>query len=241
MGDNENTPHVIPNRFAHDMGSIGKPGCRCFTPPNRLRLEFHDDVQDVEAPGWHRMLELIDEAAADGRTEFAPLREMSQDEQAQLVTLPPEIAKLTAVTRFVLYGSNLVRIPPEIGAMTSLEVFDPYTSYRLHWFPYEITRCTRLRDSTVSTRALYGNVKFRPPFPPTGDAPGDVTSCSVCTNPVTEPHQVWITLRVATDHLPLLVNACSAECVAALPPPSENYPSAPHRGGPGVRQPKPYH
>lgn len=40
----------------------------------------------------------------------------------------------------MLYGSNLVRIPPEIGAMTSLEEFTPYTSYRLHWVPYEITR-----------------------------------------------------------------------------------------------------
>ncbi|WP_257581710.1 hypothetical protein [Streptomyces sp. TLI_146] len=30
-------------------------------------------------------------------------------------------------------------------------------------------------------------------------------------------HQVWISLRVATDVLPLLVNACSSGCVAALP------------------------
>jgi hypothetical protein len=48
--------------------------------------------------------------------------------------------------------------------MTGLEVFTPYMSYRLHWFPYEITRCPALRDSTVSTRALYGNHKLRPPF-----------------------------------------------------------------------------
>jgi hypothetical protein len=72
---------------------------------------------------------------------------------------------LTAVTRLVLYGMNLVRIPPEIGAMTSLEVFEPYTSHMLHWHPYELTRCVRLADSTVNTRVLYGNFKFRPPFP----------------------------------------------------------------------------
>ncbi|MFD4675491.1 leucine-rich repeat domain-containing protein [Lentzea sp. NPDC058450] len=234
MGDNENTPHLIPNRFAYDDG-FGRTPCNCFVPPNRRRLKFHDDVQDVEAPGWLRMLELVDEAAADGRPEFAPLRDMSPEERRQVVTLPPTIAKLTAVTRFVLYGSNLVRIPPEIGAMTSLEVFDPYTSYRLHWFPYEITRCGRLRDSTVSTRALYGNFKHRPPFPPTSDELGEVRACSVCTNPITHLHQVWITLGVGTDHLPLLVNACSAECVAALPTPPDGYPPAPHRGGPAVQ------
>jgi hypothetical protein len=65
-----------------------------------------------------------------------------------------------------LYGSALVRIRPEIGEMAALETIDLYTSYRLHWFPFEITRCSRLRDSTVSTRALYGNYKYRPPFPP---------------------------------------------------------------------------
>jgi hypothetical protein len=31
-------------------------------------------------------------------------------------------------------------------------------------YPYEITRCTKLDQSSVSTRALYGNYKFRPPF-----------------------------------------------------------------------------
>lgn len=46
-----------------------------------------------------------------------------------------------------------------------LLAFEPYTSYSLHWFPYELTRCMNLRDSTVSTRALYGNIKYRPAFP----------------------------------------------------------------------------
>ncbi len=47
----------------------------------------------------------------------------------------------------------------EERAVASLRVFEPYTSRRLHWFPYEITRCTSLRRSVVSTRALYGNYK----------------------------------------------------------------------------------
>ncbi len=38
--------------------------------------------------------------------------------------------------------------------MTSLEEFTPYTSYRLHWFPYEITRCTEAHQDTVSTHSV---------------------------------------------------------------------------------------
>jgi len=110
-------------------------------------------------------LALIDEAATDGRKIFKPFVELPAAERHQVITLPPTITRLTAVTHLVLYGTNLVRIPPEIGAMTSLEIFEPYTSHRLHWYPYEPTRCPRLSDSTVSTRVLYGNFKFRPPFP----------------------------------------------------------------------------
>lgn len=130
-----------------------------------MQVGFHSDRQDTSAPGWLHLQELIEEAAADGREVFKPLVELSPSERRQIVTLPSTIAKLTEVKHLVLYGSNLVRIPPEIGAMTNLEEFSPYTSHRLHWFPYEITRCPKLRDSTVSTRSLYGNFKYRPPFP----------------------------------------------------------------------------
>ncbi|ONI92244.1 hypothetical protein ALI22I_05240 [Saccharothrix sp. ALI-22-I] len=218
-------------------------------------VSFHGDRQDTTAEGWRHLLALIDEAAADGRTVFAPFTEMSASARRQVVTLPPTIAKLTAVKRLVLYGTNLVRIPPEIGAMTGLEVFEPYTSHRLHWYPYELTRCTRLADSTVSTRVLYGNFKFRPPFPAlrpvTGAGQADfaaldpgvwgaaaVRTCSVCDGPVDrELRQVWISRRVGTDVLPLLVNACSATCVATLPEPERGYVPTPHTGGPDLVQP----
>lgn len=151
----------------------------------------------------------------------------------------------------MLYGSNLVRIPREIGAMASLEEFTPYTSYRLHWFPYEITRCRKLTRSTVSTRALFGNYKLRPPFPklqpPLSSAAnldlgnmdprcwGATTThnCSVCESLFEQGglHQVWISIRVATDVLPLLVSACSSECVAALPDGARDYIPTPHSGG----------
>ncbi|MEU1181311.1 leucine-rich repeat domain-containing protein [Streptomyces sp. NPDC005820] len=206
-------------------------------PPAATRI--HIEEQDTSAPGWLRLLDLVEEAAADGREEFAPLREMPPAERQQIVTLPPGIARLTAVRHLMLYGSSLVRIPPEIGAMENLEVFTPYTSYRLHWFPYELTRCRKLRGSTVSTRALYGNFKNRMPFP---SLPAPVPAgqeCSVCAGPLppTGPRQVWISLGVATDVLPLLVNACSQTCVDALPAPAAHHVPTVHRGGPGVAQP----
>ncbi|WP_271222294.1 hypothetical protein [Streptosporangium carneum] len=200
----------------------------------------------------------MEEAAADGREEFRPLVELSPDERRQIITLPPTIAKLTEVRHLVLYGSNLVRIPPEIGAMTSLQQFTPYTSNRLHWFPYELTRCRRLKASTVSTRSLYGNVKVRPPFPPlqpgrasARDLPladldpkvwgtDVIRACGVCDRPIAEAglYQVWISLRVGADTLPLLVNACSPTCLDTLPAPAEGCVPTAHTGGPGIVQPR---
>ena len=230
--------------------------CNCFEP-SQPETTFHQEVQDEHADGWKEMLDLIEEAAADGREEFAPLRDMSLRARADLITLPATIAKLKAVRRLVLYGSPLVRIPPEIGEMESLEEFVPYTSKRLHWFPYEITRCSWLRDSCVSTRHLFGNFKDRPRFPQLGPPMSStsgldlehlaaqqfgaaaITRCSVCQASIaaTGLHQVWISLRVATDVLPLLVNACSTECIAKLPPSDQDHVQGPHRGGSSVRQP----
>ena len=263
MTDEQVPAQVFPNRFPEAVDSrpgVSQDDCPCFSQvrasaPGAVR-SFHADVQDTRAPGWLRLLELIEEAVADGREEFRPLRELSPEERRQIVTLPASIGRLTAVRTLVLYGSNLVRIPPEIGGMTSLEEFTPYTSWRLHWFPYEITRCGRLANSTVSTRSIYGNYKYRPPFPrllPPGDAVLDLDglapacwgatvarTCSVCTGPIpaTGPHQAWLSRLVATDVLPLLVNACSQACLDALPPGAKGYIPAPHRGG-VIEQPPP--
>ena len=137
--------------------------CSCFdqlhAQASGTRADFHPDRQDTSAPGWLHLLALIDEAAADGREVFRPLAEMSPAEQRQVITLPPSIGKLTAVKQLVLYRSNLVRLPARIGAMASLEVFEPYNSRRLHWFPYELTRCKNLKYSTVSTRSLFGELQ----------------------------------------------------------------------------------
>ncbi|MGW7428187.1 leucine-rich repeat domain-containing protein [Streptomyces sp. NPDC054861] len=256
----EREPQLYVNRWGDtsdptpERRGIRQDACACFDrskPHPRGRVGFHTERQDTSAPGWRRLLELIDEAAADGREEFRPLVELSPEERRQIITLPPSIARLTMVKHLVLYGSNLVRIPPEIGAMTNLEAFSPYTSYRLHWFPYELTRCEKLTRSTVSTRALFGNYKSRPPFPhlqPSLDSVTDlapenldprlwgttaVHRCSVCDRPIGQAglQQMWISLRVATDVLPLLVNACSAACVAALPSGAQGDIPTPHKGG----------
>jgi hypothetical protein len=240
--------------------------CGCLEQSDRRaavrvwrETHFHSDVQDTESEGWKRLLDLVEVAAADAREEFEPFRELTLEAESQVITLPPTIGKLKSVRRLVLYGTCLVRIPPEIGDMENLVEFKPYTSHRLHWFPYEITQCARLDASSVSTRALYGDYKYRPPFPrlekPLSSTAGvdlsnlsperygapAITSCSVCRAPLAQTglHQVWISLNVGTDVLPLLVNACSANCVARLPPPARGYVSGPHTGGLSVEQPPP--
>lgn len=205
-------------------------------------LKLHLELQNTNGDAWKYLLELVEEAAKDCREEFAPGREMKSEHWNQIITLPRSIAKLKHVKRFSLLGSNIVRIPPEIGEMTALEYFEPYTSYQLHWFPFELTRCRKLKSSCVSTRSLYGNYKFRPPFPRLPFVANEITpaSCSVCNaeQGVFEPIQYWISLRVGTDVLPLLVHACSEECGRNLRQSAEGYIKGPHRGGLELAQPE---
>jgi hypothetical protein len=205
--------------------------------------EFHRETQGGSQDGWQALEAYIEEVASRGGDEFNPRTGIGSERWEQLVTLPPSIRKLQSVTYFALYGSHLVRIPPEIGELANLEELDPYTSYSLHWFPYEITRCPRLKRSRVSTRALYGNRTFWPPFPRLPCVIPEIlpASCSVCRGPFTGDGilQVWISLRVATDVLPLLVNACSQKCIQKLPKPAEGYVAEPHQGGLEIKQPPP--
>jgi uncharacterized protein (TIGR02996 family) len=250
---------IEPERTPYPTGRRGGGCCDdLYLRRKRSAPYFHVEAQDTECDAWKRLLDSVEEAAVDGREEFAPLRGMSESDRAMILTLPPTISRLKAVKHLSLFRSNLVRIPPEVGEMTSLEVFAPYSSYRLHWFPYEITRCRNLRDSIVSTRALYGNSKSRPPFPRldpgSATAPGrtepdrlplkrwigaSTRNCSVCGRLFEDRrlYRVWVLTRVATDVLPLLVNACSDDCIDRLPPPAEGYVQTPHRGGLGVKQP----
>lgn len=218
-------------------------------PPTRP-CQFHREPQDTECDVWKRLLDHVEDVAAHQRGEFAPLQVASTlGERRQLLTLPASIAKLTFVERLDLGGSRLVRLPAEIGEMSSLQSFDAYMSNRLHWYPYELTRCGLLERSMASTRVLYGNVKHRPQFPDLNpsaefeDSPrasgSDLRPCSVCRQPFLDrrAHRFWISLLVGTDVLPLLVNACSDICAHRLPLPPADYVSGPHRGGPQLRQP----
>lgn len=225
--------------------------CGCFSQENTNHGSIpsvHNERQNTNCESWHKLLELVDSAKKTGVEEFAPFREMTPAERGDIVTLPPSIDQLASVRRFDVYGTCLVRIPPEIGQMESLEIFAPYTSYALHWFPYELTHCPRLSFVCVSTRAIYGNYKYRPPFPciydlADSDAADLVTSekCSVCDSSLDNGVVIrrWISLQVANNVLPLLVNACSMSCLENLPETPSHYAIGPHEGGPNVFQPPP--
>ncbi len=200
-------------------------------------------MQDINSVAWKKLCDYVDKVAAENRDEFSPLEVLGQELFAQIHTLPETISKLTKVKKVWLYGSKLKRIPPEIGQMEALEYFDPYTSYDLHWFPYEITKCKNLKDSRVSTRALYGNWKNRMGFPRLTHNPvrysGDTLNCSVCGKTMTyeQTNQLWISLNVGTDVLPLLTNLCSKECEGKLPTPPKDYVQFAHKGGADLEQP----
>jgi hypothetical protein len=85
------------------------------------------------------------------------------------------------------------------------------------------------------------NYKYRPPFPrlPRHSAAIAPATCSVCGGPFSEEgiHQAWISLRDATDVLPLLVHACSGKCIQNLPKPPVGYLQQPHFGGLDLKQP----
>ncbi|WP_020469832.1 leucine-rich repeat domain-containing protein [Zavarzinella formosa] len=220
--------------------------CHDEESPKTGEALLHGEIQDTTTDAWKRLLDLVEEAAAGKIEKFAPGRALGWEDWQSLVTLPASIGKLKHVRELDLYGSSLVRLPPEIGEMSSLEDFTPYTSYRLHWFPYEIIRCAHLTKSCVSTRALYGNYKLRHPFPNLRSFANTNALelarprvCGVCQGPFAEQGSQLrrISLRVATDIIPLLVYACSDACVAALPAPPENYVGRPHTGGRLLEQP----
>ena len=231
-------------------GRVCEP-CKCLEPQygnGRFgNLPLHSEIQDTTCEAWKMLESLVETAATKRSKEFSPGLEMPPELWKQIITLPATISKLTSVRRLYLYGSNLVRLPPEIGAMEGLEELDIYTSYRLHWLPYEVTRCAKLKQSRASTRALYGNYKYRPPFPRLDDASSKANiishGCSVCGRDCAPEslRQVWVSLLVAADVLPLLVSACSEQCIQKLPIPPKGYVSHSHTGGIGVKQPKPGH
>ncbi|WP_299157038.1 hypothetical protein [uncultured Tenacibaculum sp.] len=199
--------------------------------------KIKNNIQDKNSEAWKKLCEYVDLVAKKGKKEFSPREYLGDELFAQIYTLPKSISKLKKVKRVWLYGSKLKRIPPEIGQMKSLEYFDPYTSYDLKWFPYELTNCKKLKDSRISTRALFGNFKNRKAFPKLDHNPvrydNENLKCSVCEKQISydTTNQLWITLRIGTDTVPLLANLCSKECENSLPHPPKDYVQYPHKGG----------
>lgn len=204
---------------------------------------LHTETQDTSAPGWAALLELVENDSSRNASVFEPSAVIPSDQWSGVITLPREIETLSAIKQMRFYGSHLRRLPPEIGRLSSLEYLDIYTSYSLHWLPYEVTRCSQLRESRMSTRALYGNIKTRLPFPRLAGSIATLApeTCSVCDRPFGD-HGVqvfWTTQRIGTDTVPLLVHSCSPACTASIPDAPEEYHSRPHKGGGGVGMPDP--
>lgn len=221
--------------------------CSCLSARTRTGKPqvpiLHVESQDDAAPGWPLLLRHIAEADVEGVEIFEPLAAMAADKWPGIVTLPSELGALSRLKKLRLYGSHLCRLPPELGRLAALEDLDIYTSYSLHWLPYEVTRCMKLRQTRMSTRGLYGNAKTLLPFPRLSGLIDGLTpsTCSVCDQPFGEsgPQMFWTTQRIGTDIAPLLIHSCSATCLAHVPDAPQGYHARPHRGGGGVGMPDP--
>jgi len=202
-----------------------------------------DNVQDKNSLAWKKLCDYIDQLADSGGEEFSPREILGDEDFFQIFTLPASIAKLKKVKKVLLYGSKLKYIPPAIGEMEALAYVDLYTSYDLNWLPYEISNCKKLIESRISTRVLFGNYKNRMPFPRLDHNPvrydEDKLQCSICNKGIDYAftNQLWISLNIGTDVLPLLVNSCSMACQEKLPMPPENYLQYPHKGGRSIKKP----
>lgn len=242
-----------PSRlFAIDTASTNAIGritrrehCACLAARTKkgvpLVPNMHVEAQDQSAVGWAEVTDLIGRLARTSAPILEPSAQIPWEDWMRVITLPPQVASLTRVAEIRFYGSHLRRLPPEIGRMTSLRELDVYTSYSLHWLPYEITRCASLRASRMSTRALYGNRKTRLPFPHLS-GPIEVllpATCSVCDQPFGEsiPQPFWTTQQVGTDYVPLLIHSCSSSCIEAVPSAPSGFFERPHKGGGGVGMP----
>ncbi|KQW79617.1 hypothetical protein [Brevundimonas sp. Root1279] len=243
---------VVPQTFSVDtptreaLGRITRRDhCGCLERRTKVGKsgmpDLHVEEQDMSLVGWNKTVALIDSAAAEGNDVLTPSEHIPWEEWMTSITLPKEIGTLKRVKILRLYGSHLRRLPPEIGQMSALKELDVYTSYGLHWLPYEVLRCSNLRSSRMSTRALYGNRRTGLPFPRLREVSASLApaTCSVCNQPFGEraPRPYWTTQRVGTDFVPLLAHTCSDDCTASIPDAPPGYFPRPHKGGGGVGMP----
>jgi len=95
------------------------------------------------------MSELVEEATQDSVEVFSPINSFGWDLWSQIIALQKSVGILDQLRSSICMVAICFRYPPEIGHVTHLEEFVPYTSYGLHWFSYEITRCKKLKASSA--------------------------------------------------------------------------------------------
>lgn len=159
--------------------------------------------------------------------------------------LPSGVWKLRNLRKLSCYRSAITHVSPQIGNLSKLTEFVPYTSYNLHWLPYEV-HDTRLPKAHISRRAMYG-YSDRLPLPrlapfPTGakslqetaarvvvsnsldeskltavvvDYINSANRCSYCHEPYWETSYQCWSIW-SYDRVPLLALVCSRQCVARL-------------------------
>ncbi len=205
-------------------------------------INFHFDKYAETQRAWDIVEEVFYKAAKKGTKRLILSEHMDKTDFKALNTLPSSIANLKDLTELQIYRSQISYLPREIMHCKNLRIFTPYTSYRLHWFPYEITKCQLLK-TTISTRALYGNYKLRTPFPDlrqrAWEWPNKENFCSVCLKKSDQLSQYWISQRIGTDVVPLLASVCDSFCLSALGDPAPQHVPYPHEGGPLLTQPAP--
>lgn len=230
MGEERKPPFSIDPSTQNAIARIKRRDhCLCLTKPS----ELHSEAQNEQVPGWAKALTWVANLTKS-RAEVLEPSSIPWEEWMGVITLPSSIESLATVKAVRLYGSHLRRIPPEIGRMHALRELDVYTSYSLHWLPYELTRCRQLKKSRMSTRAMFGNRKTHLPFPRLDAALRELTpsTCSVCDEPFSEaPEPFWHTLPLGADWVPLLIHSCSAACTQAVPDAPVGYSKRPHKGG----------
>jgi len=115
------------------------------------------------------LLEIIDQAAKDGRTELdlsgknikslppelAKLTNLTELDLSynQLTSLPPEIGKLTNLTRLFLSDNQLTSVPPELAKLTNLTRLD-LSNNRLTSVPLKLGQLTNLTWLSLSDNQL---------------------------------------------------------------------------------------
>lgn len=190
--------------------------------------------QDRSSRAWGKLCEYIDKLADEKAEEFWPAQEIGWE---QIYTLPESVDKLKNIKAVHLYGSKFSRIPPEIGEMEKLEFLDIYSCYNLRWLPYEITNCKNLKHIRISRRVIFSKLKNNNGFPDLTNNPvryfGNIVKCSICKKeiPYSYTNQLWTSLYVGGDLVPLLINVCSEGCEYHILETTKRQSSYLHKGG----------